>query len=160
MTPFYHNRRTRLARPLRGFTLRGGFTLIEAAIVTAIVGIGIVGVLELLCAGSMANMDSAQLTTAVYLANNVDEMMQGKTYSTLKSTYDNRTYDPPVDATGAALSNFGGWKQVVSVKYVDHNLLTSVVPDAQVEPTSRVSVSILHNGYAVYTATWVVVQAN
>ena len=56
MTPFYHNRRTRLARPLRGFTLRGGFTLIEAAIVTAIVGIGIVGVLELLCAGSMANM--------------------------------------------------------------------------------------------------------
>ena len=105
-------------------------------------------------------MDSAQLTTAVYLANNVDEMMQGKTYSTLKSTYDNRTYDPPVDATGAALSNFGGWKQVVSVKYVDHNLLTSVVPDAQVEPTSRVSVSILHNGYAVYTATWVVVQAN
>src|ERR1041385_4941878 len=98
MTPFYHNRRTRGARPLRGFTL------IEAAIVTAIVGIGIVGVLELLCAGSMANMDSAQLTTAVYLANNVDEMMQGKTYSTLKSTYDNRTYDPPVDATGAALN--------------------------------------------------------
>ena len=154
MTPFYHNRRTRGARPLRGFTL------IEAAIVTAIVGIGIVGVLELLCAGSMANMDSAKLTTAVYLANNVDEMMQGKTYSTLKSTYDNKTYDPPVDATGAPLNNFGGWKQVVSVKYVDHNLLTSVVPDAQVEPTSRVSVSILHNGYAVYTATWIVVQPN
>jgi len=154
MTPFYHNRRTRCgARPLRR-----GFTLIEAAIVTAIVGIGIVGVLELLCAGTMANMDSAQLTTAVYLANNIDEMMQGKTYSTLKSTYDNRTYDPPVDATGGALSGFSGWKQVVSVKYVDHNLLTSIVPDSQVEPTSRITVTVLHNGYAIYTASWVVVQ--
>src|SRR4029079_10738227 len=117
MTPFYHNLRIRGARPRRrGFTLTRGFTLIEAAIVTAIVGIGIVGVLELLCAGSMANMDSAQLTTAVYLANNLDEMLQCKTYSTLKSTYDNHTYDPPVDATGTSLSGFSGWKQVVSVK--------------------------------------------
>src|SRR4051794_6399136 len=109
MTPFYHNRRTRWpSRPL----CRRGFTLIEAAIVTAIVGIGIVGVLELLCAGSMANMNSAQLTTAVYLANNIDEMLQGKTYATLKSTYDNKTYGDgtvtagPVDATGASLSGF------------------------------------------------------
>jgi hypothetical protein len=106
----------------------------------------------------MANADSTQLTTAVYLANNVDEMLQGKDYTTLKATYDNRTYDPPVDATGGSLSGFSSWKQVVSVKYVDHNLLTSVVPDSQVEPTSRVTVTILHNGYAIYTATWVVVQ--
>ena len=41
-----------------------GFTLIEAAIVTAIVGIGIVGVLELLAAGSMSNAESTKLTTA------------------------------------------------------------------------------------------------
>jgi type II secretory pathway pseudopilin PulG len=152
MTQFYYNHRSRAPRR------RGGFTLIEAAIVTAIVGIGIVGVLELLCAGTMANADSAELTTAVYLANNIDEMLQGKTYSTLKSTYDNKTYAPPVDATGGALSGFTGWKQVVTVKYVDHNLLTSVVPDAQVEPTSRVTVLILHNGQGVYSATWVVVQ--
>src|SRR5438094_5775533 len=150
MTQFYHNLR-RSPRRNRG----GGFTLIEAAIVTAIVGIGIVGVLELLAAGTMANRDSAELTTAVYLANNINEMTQGVDYNVLKSSYDNHTYDPPIDATGGALGGFTGWKQVVSVKYVDHNLLTSVVPDAQVEPTCRVTVTIIHNGYGVYAATWV-----
>src|SRR4051812_25906841 len=129
--------------PRRVVLRRGGFTLIEAAIVTAIVGIGIVGVLTLLTAGSMANANAAEATTAVYLANNINEMMQGVSYSTLKSTYDNQTYNPPVDGTGTALSGFGTWQQVVSVKYVDHNLITSVVPDTQVEPTCRVTVSVI-----------------
>ena len=162
MTPFYHNLfgRARRQPRRRGFA-RGfarGFTLIEAAIVTAIVGIGIVGVMELLAAGSMANAQSAELTTAVYLANNVSEMLQGVTYANLKSTYGNKTYSPPVDATGTAVSGFSNWKQVLTVKYVDHNLLTSVVPDSQVEPTSQVTVMVVHNGYAVYVARWVVVQ--
>jgi prepilin-type N-terminal cleavage/methylation domain-containing protein len=137
---------------------RKGFTLIEAAMVTAIVGIGVVGVVELLAAGTMANADSAELTSAVYLANNINEMVQGAQYSTLMSTYNNQTYTPPIDAKGTSLSGFGNWKQLVKVNYVDHNRLTLVVPDTQVEPTSRVTVTVLHNGYAVYTATWVVVK--
>ncbi len=132
----------------------------EAAIVTAIVGFGIVAVMELMAAGSMANGGATEGTTAVYLANNVDEMLQGATYSTLKSTFDNRTYSPPVDATGAALSGFSNWKQVISVKYVDQNLLTSVVPDTQVEPTSLVTVTIQHNGLSIYTTSWIVAQSS
>src|SRR4051812_17182729 len=139
---------------------RRGFTLIEAAIVTAIVGIGIVSMIQLFAAGSMANLDSTELTTAVYLANNIDEMLQGATYATLKANYDNHTYSPyPVDGTGTSLgSGFSGWTQAVSVKYVDHNLLTFAVPDTQVEPTSRVTVTVYHNGSPIYTASWIVVQ--
>ena len=136
----------------------GGFTLIEAAMVTAIVGIGIVSMMQLFSAGTMANTDSAELTTAVYLAGNIDEMLQGATYATLKSTYDNRVYSPPVDASGTSLSSFSGWKQAVSIKYVDPDLLTSVVPDTQVEPTSQVSVTISHNNTTLYVAKWNVVQ--
>ena len=133
-----------------------GFTLIEAAIVTAIVGIGIVGLLELLAAGSMANINSKQLTTAVFLANNVNEMIQGNDYNTLKATFDNKTYSPPKDGRGVNLVGFDNWQQVVDVSYVDPNLLTSAVPDSQVTTTSRVTVKILANNEMIYQSQWIV----
>jgi type II secretory pathway pseudopilin PulG len=135
---------------------RSGFTLIEAAIVTAIVGIGIVGLLELLAAGSMANINSKQLTTAVFLANNVNEMMQGQDYTTLKATFDNKTYAPPKDGRGVDLAGFDTWKQIVDVSYVLPNRLTTVVPDTQVEATSRVTVKIVANDEIIYQTQWIV----
>ena len=137
-----------------------GFTLVEAAIVTAIVGVGIVALLELLAAGSMSNINSKQLSTSVFLANNVNEMMQGKDYDTLKATYDNVTYNPPRDGRGTALSGFDDWSQVVDVSYVLPNRLTTVVPDSQVEPTARVTVSIVnHQTRVIYTTQWIVAAA-
>jgi Tfp pilus assembly protein PilV len=133
-----------------------GFTLIEAAIVTAIVGIGIVGLLELLAAGSMANINSKQLTTAVFLANNVNEMMQGKDYDELKTTYDNVTYRPPKDGRGVDLVGFDTWQQIIDVSYVLPQRLTTVVPDSQVEATSRVTVKIMANNEIIYQTQWIV----
>lgn len=137
-------------------TKRRGFTLIEAAIVTVVVGVGIVGLLELLAAGSMVNGSSAELTTGVFLASNIGEMLQGATYDTLHSTYDNQTYSPPKDACGNSLSGFDGWSQVIDVSYVDPDHLTSKVPDSQVEVTSMVTVNVVHNGKVIYSANWIV----
>jgi hypothetical protein len=130
---------------------------VEAAIVTAIVGVGIVALLELLAAGSMSNINSKQLSTSVFLANNVNEMMQGKPYDTLKSTYDNVTYNPPRDGRGTVLSGFDDWSQVIDVSYVLPNRLTTTVPDSQVEPTARVTVSIVnHQTRVIYTTQWII----
>jgi type II secretory pathway pseudopilin PulG len=63
-----------------------GFTLIEAAIVTVIIGVGVVGMLELLAAGTQSNSDGTELTTAINLANNIREMSLGLAY-----------YDPQSD---------------------------------------------------------------
>jgi type II secretory pathway pseudopilin PulG len=142
-------------RPCCRRACRGGFTLIEAAIVTVIVGVGIVGLLELLAAGSMANINAKQLTSAVFLANNVNEMMQGHDYATLKATYDNKTYKPPKDGRGIDLVGFDTWQQVIDVSYVLPNRLTTVVPDTQVEPTSRVTVKIMANGEVIYQTQWI-----
>lgn len=134
---------------------RRGFTLIEAAIVTAIVGIGIVGLLELLAAGSMANINSKQLTTAVFLANNINEMMQGHDYTKLKADFDNKTYQPPKDGRGVNLVGFNDWAQIVDVSYVDPNKLTFVVPEGQVTDTSRVTVKIMTNNEVIYQTQWI-----
>src|SRR4051812_30000525 len=76
--------------------IRKGFTLIEAAIVTVIVGVGIVGMLQLLAAGTMANSDSTELTTAMNLAANMHEMSLSVPYKNIM-TLDARSFTPPVD---------------------------------------------------------------
>jgi type II secretory pathway pseudopilin PulG len=142
--------------------LRKGFTLIEAAIVTAIVGIGIVGLLELIAAGSMANRQAAELTMAINLAANVTEMMQGKDYDTLMATYDNKTYTIVKDGRGNDLKDAGNnplfpnWKQVVDLEYVQPGLLTSPAPDPKV--TMRVTAKIYHHDLLVYTSRWIVAR--
>ncbi len=139
---------------------RRGFTLIEAAIVLIIVGVGVSGLVQLIAAGTMANADSTELTTAIELANNINEMVQGANYSTLKSTYDDVTCNPPKDALGNNLSSFTGWSQSIDVQYVDPNYVTSAVPDSQIEETSRVTVTVRHHGNVVHIAKWLVVQPN
>jgi type II secretory pathway pseudopilin PulG len=59
---------------------RRGFTLIEAAVVTVIIGFGCVGMLELLAAGTMANSEGTELTTGINLANNIREMSLGLSF--------------------------------------------------------------------------------
>jgi prepilin-type N-terminal cleavage/methylation domain-containing protein len=142
---------------------RRGFTLIEAAIVTAIVGIGVVALLQLLAAGSMANIQSSELTTAVFLANNIDEMMQGASYDTLKSTYDDKVYGGSAgsyvkDGRGSDLTSFGGWKQSINVQYVQIDKLSLPVPDGQVEDACKVSVDIFHNNQVIYGTSWIVAR--
>jgi len=46
----------------------------DAAITTLIVGVGTVGMMGLLAAGTVSNQETAQLTTAIQLANNIHEL--------------------------------------------------------------------------------------
>lgn len=143
-----------------------GFTLIEAAIVTAIVGIGIVAVLELLAAGSMANRQSGQLTMAMNLAANITEMLQGKPYDTLHATYDNKVYGEGtttvVDARGNELRDAAGnvlfpnWRQAINIEYVDPGRLTFALPEGQESVTARVTVTIFHHDRGIYVSRWIV----
>jgi prepilin-type N-terminal cleavage/methylation domain-containing protein len=131
-----------------------GFTLIEAAIVTAIVGFCIVGVLQLMAAGTMANTQAAETTTAMGLANNIHERALSVKYVDIFTTFNDKTFSPPIDGKGNALSGMTGWQQIVDIKYVDPNAVTVDVPDSQIEPLARISVSIVRSGRAVFTTSW------
>src|SRR5688500_1316483 len=137
--------------PLPG---RRAFTLIESMLVTVIVGVGFMAMLELLAAGTMVNGASTELTTAVHLANNINALCVRTKYQDLRTrvgTSTGRLYDPAIDGRGNALGGYGGWSQFVTVVYVEPHRLTAPVPDAQVEPTSRVSVEVRRYGRTVYT---------
>ena len=139
---------------------RRGFTLIEAMMVTVIVGVGVLGMLQLLAAGTVVNNDASELSKAVQLANNINEWTVRLPYDQLRTagTYAGKTYSPPVDGRGVAMTGYEGWSQHVQVRYVNVENISSGVPisDAQVEPTSRVVVTVLRNGKAVHSATWLV----
>ena len=134
--------------------VRRGFTLIEAAMVTVIVGVAVVGMLQLMAAGSMANADATALTTAMGLTSNIQERSMGVKYADLFATFDNKTYSPPIDSRGVALSDLSTWKQEIDVKYVDEDRLKFDVPDTSVSPVSRITVTIRRGNETIYTANW------
>ena len=150
-----------MPRKPRQLQRRKGFTLVEAAIVTAIVGFCIVGVLELMAAGTMANTDAAETTTAMGLAGNIHERALSVKYKDIFTTFNDKTFGPPVsgvggpiDGKGNSLTDMTGWQQVVDIKYVNPNAITVDVPDSQAEPLARISVSIVRNGKLVFSNSW------
>src|SRR3954462_11224114 len=89
--------RSPTTRPPRG--RRRGFTLIEAAMTTMIIGVGCVSMLALLGQGTLANNEGTELTTAMNLAGNIREAMAGLNYADPK---DPTHWGPETSPTGPA----------------------------------------------------------
>lgn len=132
---------------------RRGFTLVEAATATVIIGVAFTALLQLLAVGTISNQEGAELTTAVNLAGNIHEAAVRVPYTNIFTL--RGTHNPAVDATLTSIDGLTGWQQVVGVSYVDESLLTTAVPDTQYEPTARVTVSVLHNNKQVYRTSWI-----
>lgn len=159
---------------------RRGFTLIEAALVTVIVGVGILALVELLAAGTMSNVQSTQLTTGVNLANNVRELTQGLKFAEADDStnwgletgetkftvddlddLDGQFFQPPIDARRASLGDaFADWRQEVRVEAVDPDNLRLVMGHVGLRPhqrpVSRVTVTVKHKTRTVTEISWLV----
>jgi type II secretory pathway pseudopilin PulG len=161
-------------------TRRGGFTLIEAAMTTVIIGVGCVAMLRLLGAGTLANNDGAELTTGMNLAGNIRELLTGVHYSDPTSPshwgaesgetsatayndlddFDGKSFSPPIDARRQSLgSNYSDWTQSVKIETIKPDSLSTTIshlnltPDLR--PTCRCTVTVTHNGKTVYTQNWI-----
>src|SRR3954463_4548632 len=128
MFPRYpkHRGRVVLTRPAR--TRRRGFTLIEAAMTTVIVGVGFVATLTLVNAGTMNNARGAERTTAISLARNIRELTLQKTFPQLIA-YNGKTYPKAVDSREVTIDTLSGWTQAVTVQPVDPTRLTTNIND-------------------------------
>lgn len=151
---------------------RTGFTLIEAALTTAIIGFGVVSMMGLLATGTTNNKDSAQLTTGLQLARAVREMTvslpfadpTSPTHFGPESGENLSTYDdlddfnglvanPPLNARRQHMNEFDGWEQSVTVQTVDPDALTVNAP-AGSQPAAKVTVLIKRNGREICRIEW------
>jgi hypothetical protein len=157
----------RAARPRRT-----GFTLIEAALVTSIVGIGVLAMLQLLAAGTTSNSAGAEMTTALNLAKGIREMSMGLAFvddvtptnwgpdaGETIGTYDDiddldgAVFNPPIDAMRLTLNDYANWEQRVTVQSVDEDRITLPAPNGTT-PASRITVLLMHNGKRVTEISW------
>lgn len=129
---------------IRSRRVRRGFTLIEAALTTIIVGLGITASMQLFASCTIENRASAQLSVAMLMASNVREAMgglsfrdpgtlgavfgpeTGETLATWEDVddFDGSTFNPPIDSLRQPISDQSQYTQVVSIWPVDPNQLS------------------------------------
>lgn len=144
---------------------RAGFSLIEAAVATLIVGGLFVAALGALSGATKASAVNVDRATGLLLAG---EMMSeivnaryvepddtpafgpepGETDGTRNAfddvdDYDNWDASPPENPDGTGIPDRAGWRRTVEVDYADPHDLTSVVGSDQ--GVKRITVTVIHN---------------
>jgi hypothetical protein len=143
----------------------------EASLAIVIVGIAFVASMELFAACTRENQHAARVTTAQFLAANIQEMtaslpLKDPFYSTSNfgpepgeneknyndlDDFDGESFSPPFDSTRAAVTDLGQYTQVVHVMHVDpnetgqnwnHDALT--IPKANFTGAMRLRVIVLY----------------
>ena len=131
---------------------RRGFTLIEAAMTTVIVGIGVLALMELLASGTVSNIRGTEMTTGVNLAKNIRELALQKTFAELPAM-NNVSRKPPIDSRGEELTDMSEWQQEIKVESVNPGLLTTPLP-AETPQALRITATINRNGRKVCDLQW------
>jgi prepilin-type N-terminal cleavage/methylation domain-containing protein len=119
----------------KGRTCRHGFTLMETALATVIIGVGIMAMMRLVNACTTENDLAKQTTTAMLLADHIQEAMAGlafndpiainpvfgpepgETLATYNDVddFDGASYSPPINSMRNAMPQFIQFTQVISV---------------------------------------------
>jgi prepilin-type N-terminal cleavage/methylation domain-containing protein len=138
--------------------VRRGFTLMECAITTVIIGVAIVAVIELLANGNRASATTVRTLTAMHLAQDIREYTIAMRIDALDAL-NGESFSPPLDARGTAIAEMPGWQQTISVTGADENRLTLTVPVASTD-MRRVTVTVSHRGNTVASSQWLVADTS
>ena len=156
---------------------RSGFSLIEVAIATIILGVGITALLTCLGSGTVANYEGAKLTQAVFLAQELREWTLKLPFSDLDPADANNppgpdgadpntfvddlddlmdvTFSEPRNAIGSPIANMPGWTESIYITWRStDDLLTTVA--AGTSDLVDVMVTINYNGAEVLQTRWLV----
>ena len=158
---------------------RGGFSLVEVAVTTVIVGVGVTSLLLSVGSGTKVNGGAQELTQAVFLAQEIREWTvklpfsdpdpadagnppgpDGTSPLVFVDDLDDLmsvTFSPPRSGTGQPLNALTGWGQRINITWRDPDDLSSVVSPGASDIV-YVQVEILRRGKVVYTTGWIVAR--
>jgi type II secretory pathway pseudopilin PulG len=127
-----------------------GFSLVEAMVSAGIVGVMLVASVNLLSSAARTRASDGNRRTAVLLAQQLMAEVQQQPYKeptlinilfgpelgeNARTDYDdvddyrNYTEKPPLDRTGAAMTDYAKWQRKVRVKWVNPDTLTESLTD-------------------------------
>src|SRR5690348_8237773 len=160
-----------------GRAARRGFTILEAAVATVLVGVMLTAALSAAGAAAVAQYRSADRSRGRFLAQSLMSEILSKYYIDPGSTptfgpeagettsppsrskfndvddYNNWSEWPPQNADGTALdASLGTWGRSVSVCWVSSSDLTTPVTTSDTG-VKRITVTVTHNNLVVYKST-------
>ncbi len=169
-------------RSMRSFSrpraFRKGFTLVEVAIATSIIGLGVVAVMAACQARTQAIAGSSQLSRAVFLAQEIREWTiklpfsdpdeadagnpPGSDPTDPPGVVDDlddllgATFDPPKSGYGAGITDMVGWSETITLTWVNPQDLTVVAPGGS--DVVQVEVGVEFNDRQVLSTGWLVIR--
>jgi len=158
---------------------RGGFSLIEVAVATVIIGLGVVALVATTMSNTRTNDAGKKYSQAVFLAQEIREWTlklpfsdpdpgdqdnppgpDGSDPQTFVDDLDDLmtvTYNPPRDGQGTAIADLAGWSQTITMTWLNaDNLAQTVNPGTS--DVVLVSVTITYQGTALLTTSWLVTR--
>jgi type II secretory pathway pseudopilin PulG len=146
----FQSRRTRAGGPAGRRSRAGGFSLVEAMVSAGIVGVMLVASVNLLSSAARTRASDGNHRTALLLAQQLMAEVQQQPYKepsllnilfgpelgeNARTDYDdvddykNYNEKPPLDRTGAAMTDYAKWQRKVRVKWVNPDTLTESLTD-------------------------------
>jgi len=158
---------------------RGGFTLIEVAVATILVGLALTAMMVSAASNTRVNDAGTKLTQAELLAQETREWTlslpfrdqdvgdrdnppgpDGSDPQVWVDDLDdlmNVTYCPPRDGLGFAISVLPTWSQTITMTWRDPNELSSTVADGTSD-VIYVNVDVKHHNKLVVSSGWLVTK--
>jgi len=157
--------------------VRNGFTLVEAALATAVIGIALVSLLAALRSGTRTNEASRNLTQAVFVAQEIREWtlrlpfedpeepgeVPGSEEGNPQTIVDDLddlmgvTFSPPRDAYGAVITDLSGWSETITLTWRSSSNVAATVSDGASDVV-HVRVSVSFQGQEVFATSWLVTR--
>jgi type II secretory pathway pseudopilin PulG len=171
------------SRPVPGSrSTAPGFTLIESALATVIVGVGVVAVMQLFAGLTQQNRLANRQTVALHLANNLQEITNSLAFASSAAAttfgpeagesirggsgttpfddvddFNGQVFSPPIDSLRQPVAALSQFRQRVTVTQVDPNKLTLAGANTDARRiTVRVTFQVTPTAAEedVYTVSW------